>query len=263
MIKEGCISTTIFGPPEKEVLLLEDVIPLISESGFSFIEISRKHLFSPVPLKKIEKYGLKVWAVHGSLGFNSTSNNEEIRKKEIEKEIEIMKKFECFSPCIYVVHYLNRFLEPSFGIAFRKSIEELLSFAEKTGFNLAIETVPNKLSNERYPDSKEIVEFVRSFKSNSISICMDVNHSNLAENIEKAIDNCSGLISNVHISDNLEVEELHLVPGEGIIDFKKVVKTLKISGYKGPLNLECHTPDYPDLKKLKQLKKWIDNILNN
>ncbi|MBU0479283.1 sugar phosphate isomerase/epimerase [bacterium] len=68
-----------------------------------------------------------------------------------------------------------------------------------------------------------------------MAICVDTNHSNIKENLIEVIKLSGKRIIDVHISDNHGIEEEHLPPGDGIIDFPQVVRTLKNLGYKGPL----------------------------
>lgn len=161
-----------------------------------------------------------------------------------------MHTLSVYAPYLYVIHYLNCSPDLAVRKAFRQSVEELLKKAEVLGFNLAIENVPYKKENQRYPTTNKVVQFVRSFHSQSLSICVDVNHSNVAENLEEVVRTCVGLISNIHISDNHGKKEEHLLPGQVTIDLPGTLVSLINAGYSGPLNLECHLPAYPSLQEL-------------
>jgi protein FrlC len=104
------------------------------------------------------------------------------------------------------------------------------------------------LNSERrtLADSNEISEFVRSFKNDKVKITIDINHSNIHENILEVCRNCRDLIANIHVSDNHGEYEDHLVPGEGIIPIKAVMNELQACGYTGPCNLEFHASQLPD-----------------
>lgn len=257
------ISTTIFKSAAAEVSF-EEGLAMVSQAGFKNIEISRKH--KDVTEKKglIGSLGLDVWSVHGTLGEAAISFSEEERQKGIADECLRMDDTASYAPCPYVIHYLHRYNDPKYGKAFRKSIENLTEKAIETGFTLAIETVPYKPKNcERYPDSKEIVDFVRSFNSPNVSLCIDLNHSNLNEDLIQVCENCSGVISNIHVSDNDGEWEDHLPPGEGSIDFPATFKALIKAGYTGPCNLECHLEEVLTLEILKKMYADVSLIVSS
>ncbi|HBE02023.1 MAG: hypothetical protein A2096_10670 [Spirochaetes bacterium GWF1_41_5] len=253
------ISTTIFGPDYP----LDQLVKICKNAGFRFIEISRKHHNAGILKTNTDAYGIKVWAVHGTLGFNAVSMDKSARKKALNNELDRMNNMSIFAPCPYVVHYLNRFNNPSCSDIFLDSLEKLHYKARETGFILAVETVPDKPENERYPDSAEIARVVKSFDSPQMQICIDVNHSNLAENLEDVFQNCRGLISTVHISDNHGKKEDHLPPGKGIIDFSAVLKLLRDTGYCGTWNIECHIDRLPEQNDITALFKENSNLTKN
>ena len=253
------ISTAIFGhdfPFKKGMEMLR-------KAGYSLIEISRKHPNAGRQKSLVDSMGLKVWAVHGTLGDGAASRSEELRGKSVRDELCKMDDMAVFAPCPYVVHYLDRYNDPAYGKSFCKSIEKLHEKAVELDYNLAIETAPYKPeTNERYPFSKEISDFVRSFNSPNMSLCLDINHSNLNEKLEDVCVNCKGLIANIHVSDNHGVREEHLPPGEGLIDFPAVFRCLKQAGYPGPCNIECHLEKQPTIGKLRAIKRYMEKQIN-
>ena len=247
------ISTTIFQTSTNKLCSFEDGIAMCAEAGFNWLELSRKHGELTDKKELIESLGLSVWAIHGTLDGNAISSSDKLRKESVAIELRRMEDSAVFAPCPYVIHYLNRSNNPEIGIAFRKSIEDLVGKAIELGLNLAIETVPHKTGNERYPESLEVVEFVRSFNSSNVSVCIDLNHSNLNEDLLQVCANAKGLISNIHVSDNHGIYEDHLPPGDGVIDFPPVFNALRKHGYTGPCNIECHIPDKISTKLLKSI----------
>jgi len=238
---------------------LKKALKRLADAGFKRVEMSRTHAALKPSPELLDDFGLNVWAIHGALGANAASTDEAARKKAVADETELMRAAHSFAPCPYVVHYLNRSNGPAAGEAFRQSIEALLSCAERERLILCIETVPYKPEvNERYADTAEVAAFVRSFASPSLKICVDVNHSNLNEDLGAAIANCAGLIGNVHVSDNHGRREEHLPPGEGIIDFPGAFGALLRAGYSGPLNLEVAAGREWSLPELAALRQWAE-----
>ena len=258
------ISTTVFGAENPDGKDLISFLDIIKKSGFETIEISRHQGNIAARESQIRASGLKVWSIHGTLGWDAISDSAAKRQVCIDGEYKRMDDTACFAPCPYVVHYVNRVNDPQAANNFRKTIEKLYERSSQLGFDLAIETAPYKPQKyERHPDSREIADFVRSFNMKDLNMTIDVNHSNLNEDIIDVCNNCNGIISNVHISDNHGEWEEHLPPGEGIIDFRAVNIALQKNGYTGPFNLEFHLPETPTVEKLIKIRQYTENILSH
>jgi sugar phosphate isomerase/epimerase len=258
------ISTTVFGgeniPGNGDLISGLDII---KQSGFETIEISRHQKNILARESQIRSFGLKVWSIHGLLGNGAASDSATERQAAIDQEFRRMDDTACFAPCPYVIHYTNRVNDPQAGINYRKTIEQVYARSSQLGFDLAVETAPYKPQiNERYPDSKEISNFVRSFGMKDLNMTIDINHSNIYEDLIDVCANCNGIIANVHISDNHGEWEDHLPPGEGIIDFSAVNKALRKNGYTGPFNLEFHLEETPTVEKLKEIRIRVENMLD-
>ena len=263
LMKGVSTTTSLFRQPEAGLLPLQEAVLLLVEAEFPYLELSGSHLSTTPSDKLTVPKEIQVWAVHGQTDFSISSLDPSVREEAVEKEKNLMKKAGHFAPCHYIIHYVNRSHNPAVGEAFLRSIEELLKTNEGIGYTLALETVPDKPSNERYVTSLEIAEFVRSFHSPSLSICIDLNHSNIAETIEETAHNCAGLISSIHVSDNHGEMEEHLQPGEGIINFASAFQALYHAGYKGPINFEYHLSQRatPTVKHLKEMKEWAERMI--
>lgn len=259
MIRQLCWSTTSFGT-EKQTDDLIRWIDMIVASGVNLIEISRKQHNIAARADCILATGAVVHSIHGTLCENAVSPDSYIRRKAVENEIGRMRDCAAFAPCPYVIHYLYRHNNPEYGVYFRQAVESLV--AAETGMIIAIETVPFKPEyNERYADSLEVAEFVRSFNIPELRMTVDVNHSNLREDILQVCNNSRGLIANVHISDNHGVREEHLIPGDGTIPLREVVNSLYDNGYCGACNLELHIPGEITLRTIKSINQMVSQTL--
>ncbi len=255
------LSTTVFAPHGFPKLPVDEALAQAAQAGFRQVELSRHHTDLDMAARVAETLGLTIWAVHGTLSGAHRSDDEQARKASVRSEVERLKASAAFAPCPYVVHYTNRVHDPRAGEAFRRSILELAEDADRLGITLAVETAPDKPSNERYPDSREITDFVRGLDHPSVRICIDLNHSNLQETLPDVAHNARGLIANIHVSDNHGVKEEHLLPGEGVIDFPAAFRAIAEAGYTGALNLELHTPGYPEREALESARRWAERRL--
>lgn len=212
--------------------------------------------------ERITALNMKVWALHGQLSGGSASLDEQKRKKAVRDEVARMTTMAVYAPCPYVVHYFPRYNDPNRIHAFRQCIEELMVHAKALRFTLAVETVPYKPKiDERYADSMEVADFVRSFHSDDVRVCIDLNHSNIKEDLAQVAKNCEGIIAHIYVSDNHGLEEEHLPPGEGTINFPKAFKALRKAGYTGPLNIEVACPaERLNVEMLTKMRLWAEKI---
>ncbi len=65
----------------------------------------------------------------------------------------------------------------------------------------------------------------------------------------------SGIIGNIHLSDNFGYHDSHLAPGQGITPVKEIVKILKKHGYKEALTVEPGADATTDLSAFHGLMK--------
>jgi sugar phosphate isomerase/epimerase len=114
-----------------------------------------------------------------------------------------------------------------------RSLEELSPIAERYGVRLAVEVIPNAISN---PGA--LVELVESDVDAELGICMDVGHARLMGDVVDAIETCSGHLITTHIHDNRGRNDDHLVPGKGSIDWDATLLAFQKIGYDGVWMLE-------------------------
>ncbi len=130
-----------------------------------------------------------------------------------------------------------------------RSLEYLSPLLQDCGVNLALENIATALST-----TANLSALVEPFDPDWLGICLDIGHAQLNEDVGQAILNCGSRIMGVHISDNDGVADLHYLPGEGIIDWHKMINILQKVCYSGIMNLELR--QYADqtsvLEKIRQ-----------
>lgn len=102
-----------------------------------------------------------------------------------------------------------------------------------------------------------------------LTFCLDVGHANLFSNDPvDFIESFRDRLAHVHIHDNRggdsEGDDLHLPPGEGTIDFPRVLEALKSIGYSGAITLELAPSDDVRLKveSLGRLREMLARLAN-
>ncbi len=141
-----------------------------------------------------------------------------------------------------------------------KSIEAILKKANSLGMTLCIENMFPQANFLTQPQ-----EFQGVFESfPEIRLALDIGHANLGGNKNSAIEFIQRYgyrIGHIHANDNFGKEDNHLPIGAGLIDFEKILKTLKETSYDDTITLEVFSRDrdYLRISKEKIQKIW-DNL---
>lgn len=124
--------------------------------------------------------------------------------------------------------------------------------AEKAHVGIAIE---NMISQPFGSLDNLLLLLERLGNSGIFGICLDTGHANISGwNIADEIRRMGKHLKATHIHDNRKLQDLHLLPGMGDIQWENVMPALKEIGYDGAFNFEVpqltrDTPQalHPDL----------------
>lgn len=147
------------------------------------------------------------------------------------------------------------------GIFYRqafRSFDELMPYAKERGIRICLESMPEAPAEEQYRQFDRMFE---RYDRDYMGICLDTGHAHiiLNQDVTAFAKRYQDRIFSVHINDNLggprvpifNREELtwcgdmHLIPGEGGIDWNAMTDVLADSSYELPLVLElsCYDKD--------------------
>ena len=195
----------------------------------------------------VKKAGMKINAVHLSFGkrWDPAEKWSFRRKKNVERLVAIIHRLNPHGPFLYVLHGS---FEPIPDRSREKRIKYLLASLKEicaaTENTVCLEILPRTcLLNT----AKEAVEILDRAGEKNLKICLDTNHF-LQEKTEDAIPVLAGRIATTHVSDHDYVDERHLFPGEGKIDWNAVLAALEKTGYNGVFNYELRYPSLPKIK---------------
>ena len=130
--------------------------------------------------------------------------------------------------------------------AARRSIEEIAAMAAQVGVHVALEVIPNNLS-----DAASLVRLIEEdLDGLDVGICLDYGHAYLMGDLGDAIETISGHLLTTHVHDNGGRRDDHLVPFAGTIDWDAAMMETQKIGYDGVLMLEvADTGDFLDVLK--------------
>ncbi len=117
--------------------------------------------------------------------------------------------------------------------AFR-SLEEICRLAEPAGIRVALEVIPNPLS-----DGTILVDLLeKDLDAPRTGICLDFGHAFLMGDVADTIETVSEHLITTHVHDNGGQTDEHLVPFDGRINWDIALMTMQKVGYDGTYLME-------------------------
>jgi len=190
-----------------------------------------------VPLNSVHAplYSDYEWGRTGGVPVNVASTDRAGRVEamdEIKRAIEIAEHV----PFRFLIQHLGvsgeSFDDRKFEAAMT-SVEHLRAFAKPLGVRVLLENIPNELST---PD--RLVELIRMAHFEDVGVCFDVGHANMAGDVAAGFETVKNLVYSTHIHDNNKLDDSHLWPGAGTLDWKQTMELLRSAPQKPPLLLE-------------------------
>ena len=124
--------------------------------------------------------------------------------------------------------------------AFR-SIEEICRLAEPIGIRVALEVMPNPLS-----DAGSLVDLLeKDLEAPRTGICLDFGHAFLMGDVADTIETVAEHLITTHVHDNGGKKDDHLVPFEGRINWDIALMTMQKVGYDGTYLMELANTGSP------------------
>jgi sugar phosphate isomerase/epimerase len=169
---------------------------------------------------------------------------------EIKRALELADRVR---PEYVVVHFGNpgqEFHPVIFDYAYTL-IAEIRSFS---GVRVMVENIPNEISTiERLHEFKQVAE------APDVGICYDTGHSHLLET-----DHSLDRIDTTHIHDNNGVDDEHLWPFQGTMNWPALIEKLMIAEYKGPFIFEARGENLDNGKDARaRLEELWDEARNS
>lgn len=181
-------------------------------------------------LELSKKYGVELNSYHLPYEFTDISNKE-IFDKTLRIFSEDIKKATSIGIDKIVIHASGEIPDPTEReerlFYAKKGIEELAEIAKKGGAFLCVENLPRTCLCNTSVELKGILSV-----HDNLKVCFDTNHL-LIENPVDFINNIGDKIITTHVSDYDFINERHWLPGEGKLEWDKIIKALNKINYNG------------------------------
>lgn len=219
--------------------------------GDGYIEYAKK------VREHLDKVGIACNQAHAPFAFKYGMEKSESE----EKYLNIVRSLE--SAAILgakniVVHSVNVPEDVDFEEYNVEYYKSLVPYCEKFGICIAVENLFGKDAKRKCIVGKlgtpaELSRIIEKINSPWIVACVDVGHAALTGNEpEKFIEGVTpGVIKALHVQDNDYLDDRHIIPYTGDLNWEAIMCSLKKVGYDGDLTFEI----------IKYLRKFPDELL--
>jgi len=200
--------------------------------------ILQSHSLIRKGLDLIKQRDIHINAIHLPFGGQRDYSKLDaaFRKQLIEDTAEMFYLSDEFKPYCYVIHGGT---EPVYDSeraqrisALHSSLRELSPLTKNL---ICVENLPRLCLLNTVEEHRQAVDGVKDCEN--VKLCCDVNHY-LKDRAEVAVEVLGDRIKTLHISDHDYIDERHVLPGDGKIDWIALLSALEKTGYQGVFNYE-------------------------
>ena len=188
-------------------------------------------------LEYIKKLGLNVIFAHlGYQNINAIWEEGETGDRLADRFINDIKVCKENGINMVIMHVTTKFIAPKYNEIGLNRIKKIVNYAKKLDVKVAFENLK----------IKGYLEYIiKNIENDNVGICFDAGHCHAHFKDEFNWDLFKNRIFAIHLHDNDGTDDQHLIPFDGNIDWKNVIKKLKDSNYSGPITLElCYRREY-------------------
>ena len=147
-----------------------------------------------------------------------------------------------------------------------KTMDELLPLAEKLDLKLAVENML-PTGGKRFGSQPEHMKLMQSdFSSSHFGFCLDTGHALISggpEHAHELFDAMAPRLVAFHLSDTPGDRDIHIAPGRGLVDWRRVFGAMVDMGFEGAACVEtppfAYGPEY-SLQAWGQLVRDMDEL---
>lgn len=225
---------------------LETTLRRIKSLGYESIEISGEPTqYKADDVRKLLKqYGIRCWgSVTLTLGERNLAAKDEAQRAKSVDYVKSVVRFahELGGEEITIVPATVGKIIPD-GTAqdewrwVVEALREVYGLAEQLGVRMALEPL-NRFETYFLNRADQAVALAEEVGPNC-GVCLDAFHLNIEEaDLFAAIRKTGSRIADFHVADNNR-----MAPGQGALDWRRIVETLRAAGYDGAITVEFVAP---------------------
>jgi sugar phosphate isomerase/epimerase len=229
-----------------------DILPVIRASGTAGVELGTppRH-FDPWQDAQIDavsaylgRSGLEAISIHAPFGaaLDLADPNPHHRHAAIGAILTAAAALRRCDGRLVVVHpsdlERHRHDAPARLADSARSLALLAANLDREGQTLVVESpLPHLIGG--HPD--EFAWLLQELPE-SVRVCLDTGHTWLGHFWHRFVDIAGARLAHVHAHDHHGRRDDHLPPGEGLLDWPEIVRTLEAAGFNGWIMLELAAP---------------------
>ena len=199
-----------------------------------------------------EEAGIEISQVHGPWRWPARDATEEDRAERLDKMKRSIRYTSILGCENWVVHPImpygtNELDSPDAERTWELNLlfmRELLQEAKRYDVTICLENMPMRGFSLAKP--ADILRLVKEINDPLFKICLDTGHVaafNGALDLTEEVLRLGSELRVLHVHDSRNGQDLHLMPGYGILDWKSFVDALRKISYPGVFSLET-TPSH-------------------
>ena len=217
-------------------LKLESLLEL-KRAGVDAIEISISDIpysqFDFAKLKKdADQAGVDLWSMHCQFTPEDSLSacDNELNRRWLERTKETINRAAAVGIDKIIIHTCDRSVSEDRAGCMQHAMEyldKIVEYALPKDFYIALENLPRDCLGNT-PE-----EFMKMLECNpNLKVCFDFNHCLLTPT-DEFVKKVGERVITVHVSDRDDINERHWMPGEGVLDWVKIMDAFDTINYKG------------------------------
>lgn len=116
-----------------------------------------------------------------------------------------------------------------------EAMNRVAEFCLKHRMNLVLE---NMLPHLLFGKTSDLLWIIGAVHYRNSGVCLDTGHASLSGELHTVLTRLSGHLKMIHAADNRGENDDHLAPGNGVIDWKRLIAGLRDVNFSGAIILE-------------------------
>lgn len=218
----------------------------MADAGFTHVhwchEWNTDYLYTAADVRLakewLQAHGLQLVDLHASAGIEKdwVSSDEDARQAGVELVQNRMRMTARLGGEVIVLHLRPQpaamAAREAYWSQVRKSLDALAAVSADLWVRIALEN----LSDDNYATLEQVFE---DYDADFVGLCYDSGHGQIAAGGLDFLERVKDRLIALHLHDNDGKSDLHRLPLNGYVDWRRLMPLIAASPYNGPITLEA------------------------